>query len=246
MHSSLVKHLHPVLGRRMVDWVVEAARPLGANPLVVVASPATADAFTGLEVAVQREPLGTGDAVRSAREAVGDADEVLVLSGDTPLLSTELLDGTARRASSCRRRCDRPLVRPGRHAELRPCPPRRRRGSRRDRRGRRRQPGAARGARGQLLDLRLPGGGALARAPGAHAGERPGRALPDRCGSGDRREREARCRARRAGSRRDGGGQHACRARDRRRGAPRANQPCAHARRGHDRRPALDLDRARP
>ena len=93
MRSSLVKHLHPVLGRRMVDWVVEAARPLGANPLVVVASPATADAFTGLEVAVQREPLGTGDAVRSAREAVGDADEVLVLSGDTPLLSTELLTG---------------------------------------------------------------------------------------------------------------------------------------------------------
>ncbi len=93
MKSSLVKHLHPILGRRMVDWVVEAARPLGADPLVVVASPATADAFTGLEVAVQEEPLGTGDAVRSAREAVGEADEVLVLSGDTPLLTTELLGG---------------------------------------------------------------------------------------------------------------------------------------------------------
>jgi bifunctional UDP-N-acetylglucosamine pyrophosphorylase / glucosamine-1-phosphate N-acetyltransferase len=93
MRSSLVKHLHPVLGRRMVDWVVEAARPLGADPLVVVASPSTVDAFTGVEVAVQREPLGTGDAVRSARAAVGDADEVLVLSGDTPLLSTELLAG---------------------------------------------------------------------------------------------------------------------------------------------------------
>ena len=93
MKSSLVKHLHPILGRRMVDWVVEAARPLGADPLVVVASPATADAFTGLEVAVQEEPLGTGDAVRSAREAVAKADEVLVLSGDTPLLTTELLGG---------------------------------------------------------------------------------------------------------------------------------------------------------
>ena len=102
MKSSLVKHLHPILGRRMVDWVVEAARPLGADPLVVVASPATADAFTGLEVAVQEEPLGTGDAVRSAREAVGEADEVLVLSGDTPLLTTELLGGLldAHRAAS--------------------------------------------------------------------------------------------------------------------------------------------------
>ena len=93
MKSSLVKHLHPILGRRMVDWVVEAARPLGADPLVVVASPTTADAFTGLGVAVQEKPLGTGDAVRSAREAVGEADEVLVLSGDTPLLTTELLGG---------------------------------------------------------------------------------------------------------------------------------------------------------
>ena len=91
MRSSLAKHLHPILGRRMVDWVVEAARPLGAAPLVVVASPDTASAFTGLEVAVQERPLGTGDAVRSAREAVGDADDVLVLSGDTPLLTTELL-----------------------------------------------------------------------------------------------------------------------------------------------------------
>ncbi len=91
MRSSLVKHLHPILGRRMVDWVVEAARPLDADRLVVVASPETASAFEGLEVAVQERPLGTGDAVRAARTAVGDAEEVLVLSGDTPLLSTELL-----------------------------------------------------------------------------------------------------------------------------------------------------------
>lgn len=93
MRSSLVKHLHPILGRRMVDWVIEAARPLGAEPLLVVASPETAEAFVGLDVAVQERPLGTGDAVRSARAAVGEAQEVLVLSGDTPLLSTDLLEG---------------------------------------------------------------------------------------------------------------------------------------------------------
>ncbi|HET9241813.1 MAG TPA: bifunctional UDP-N-acetylglucosamine diphosphorylase/glucosamine-1-phosphate N-acetyltransferase GlmU [Gaiella sp.] len=91
MRSALPKHLHPLLGRRMVDWVVEAARPLEPHPLVVVTSPETADAFPGLEVAVQERPLGTGDAVRSARAAVGDAERVLVLSGDTPLLTTELL-----------------------------------------------------------------------------------------------------------------------------------------------------------
>ena len=93
MRSALPKHLHPILGRRMVDWVLEAARALEPSPLVVVASPDTASSFEGVDVAVQERPLGTGDAVRSAHAAVSDADEVLVLSGDTPLLTTALLDG---------------------------------------------------------------------------------------------------------------------------------------------------------
>jgi bifunctional UDP-N-acetylglucosamine pyrophosphorylase/glucosamine-1-phosphate N-acetyltransferase len=91
MRSALPKHLHPILGRRMVDWVLEAARLLGPDPLVVVASPPTADAYADVTVAVQERPLGTGDAVRSAREALGEVDEVLVLSGDTPLLTAALL-----------------------------------------------------------------------------------------------------------------------------------------------------------
>ncbi len=93
MRSATPKHLHPLLGRRLVDWVLAAARPLGPQPLVVVASPETAAAFQDVAVAIQDEPLGTGDAVRRARAAVGDAEEVLVLSGDTPLLTTALLEG---------------------------------------------------------------------------------------------------------------------------------------------------------
>ena len=92
MRSAVPKHLHPILGRRMVDWVLEAARPLGPARLLVIASPDTRDAFGEVEVAVQERALGTGDAVRSARTALeGAADDLLVLSGDTPLLSTELL-----------------------------------------------------------------------------------------------------------------------------------------------------------
>jgi bifunctional UDP-N-acetylglucosamine pyrophosphorylase/glucosamine-1-phosphate N-acetyltransferase len=91
MRSERAKHLHPILGRRMIDWVLDAAQPLGPAPLVIVASPDTASAFDGANVALQERPLGTGDAVRSARAAVADADEVLVLSGDTPLLTTGLL-----------------------------------------------------------------------------------------------------------------------------------------------------------
>ncbi|MEX0851283.1 MAG: bifunctional UDP-N-acetylglucosamine diphosphorylase/glucosamine-1-phosphate N-acetyltransferase GlmU [Gaiellaceae bacterium] len=104
MHSQVPKHLHSLLGRRMVDWVLGAARELGADPLVVVAAPSAAAAFDGIEVAVQEEPRGTGDAVRSARGALEDsAEDVLVLSGDTPLLTSALLSGlleTHRRESA--------------------------------------------------------------------------------------------------------------------------------------------------
>lgn len=92
MRSATPKHLHPILGRRMVDWVLEAAWPLRPDPLVVIASPDSRDAFGDTAVAVQERALGTGDAVRSAQEAVGDgAHDLLVLSGDTPLLTAELL-----------------------------------------------------------------------------------------------------------------------------------------------------------
>jgi bifunctional UDP-N-acetylglucosamine pyrophosphorylase/glucosamine-1-phosphate N-acetyltransferase len=92
MRSELPKHLHPLLGRRMIDWVLEVAHELDADPIVVVAAPATADAFDGVEVAVQAEPLGTGHSVRSARAALeGRTADILVLSGDTPLLTPALL-----------------------------------------------------------------------------------------------------------------------------------------------------------
>jgi bifunctional UDP-N-acetylglucosamine pyrophosphorylase/glucosamine-1-phosphate N-acetyltransferase len=85
MKSATPKHLHPLLGRRMVDWVIGAAQEAGVTRVVVVSSPESADAFGGVEVAVQREPLGTGDAVRSAREGLADArGDVLVLNGDVP------------------------------------------------------------------------------------------------------------------------------------------------------------------
>jgi bifunctional UDP-N-acetylglucosamine pyrophosphorylase / glucosamine-1-phosphate N-acetyltransferase len=92
MKSSVPKHLHPLLGRRLVDWVIEAAREVGPDPLVVVASPEHRDAFAGVEVAVQERPLGTGDALRAARAAVDGAGELLVLSGDHPLLTAAALE----------------------------------------------------------------------------------------------------------------------------------------------------------
>ena len=92
MKSATPKHLHPLLGRRLVDWVVEAVRGLGADPLVVVLSPEAADALEGVTVAVQQRPLGTGDSLRAARESVGDAKTVIVVSGDHPRIGSDLLE----------------------------------------------------------------------------------------------------------------------------------------------------------
>ena len=92
MKSAVPKHLHPLLGRRMVDWVVEAARGAGVERLVVVASPQTVDLMERVEVAVQEEPRGTGDAVRCARAALEEfRGDVLVLNGDVPALRLETI-----------------------------------------------------------------------------------------------------------------------------------------------------------
>ena len=92
MRSALPKHLHPLLGRRVVDWVIGAAGQAGAGRIVVVAAPDTRDAYEGVTVAVQEQPLGTGDAVRSARGALeGFAGRVLVLDAAAPLLTGEHL-----------------------------------------------------------------------------------------------------------------------------------------------------------
>jgi bifunctional UDP-N-acetylglucosamine pyrophosphorylase/glucosamine-1-phosphate N-acetyltransferase len=94
MKSSVPKHLHPLLGRRVVDWVLETARATGADPIVVVASPDTRDAYDGgVVVAVQEHARGTGDAVASARQALDGFDgSVLVLDAAAPLLTAGLLD----------------------------------------------------------------------------------------------------------------------------------------------------------
>ena len=97
MKSATPKHLHPLLGRRMVDWVLASAQPLGADPVVVVCSPQTEEAMRSsldgtVTLAVQQQARGTGDAIASARAALEGFDgDVLVLSGDTPMLQAELL-----------------------------------------------------------------------------------------------------------------------------------------------------------
>jgi bifunctional UDP-N-acetylglucosamine pyrophosphorylase / glucosamine-1-phosphate N-acetyltransferase len=98
MKSSRPKHLHPLLGRRLLDWVVAAVKPLAPAHLVVVVSPESeAEVMRslpeGIEIAVQLEPRGTGDAVAAARERLADfRGDVLVVAGDAPLLTSSVLE----------------------------------------------------------------------------------------------------------------------------------------------------------
>jgi bifunctional UDP-N-acetylglucosamine pyrophosphorylase/glucosamine-1-phosphate N-acetyltransferase len=94
MKSGIPKHLHPLLGRRLVDWVLTAVRPLEPDPLVVVTAPERREDFADadVEVAIQEQPRGTGDAVAAAASALdGFTGAVLVLEAAAPLLTSELL-----------------------------------------------------------------------------------------------------------------------------------------------------------
>ncbi len=101
MRSRSPKVLHPLCGRPMLAYVLDAAlEATGMRPLVVV-SPAAAEPLRerfgeAAELAIQAEPLGTGDALRVALEALPEGvGEVVVLSGDTPLLTASTIAAVA-------------------------------------------------------------------------------------------------------------------------------------------------------
>jgi bifunctional UDP-N-acetylglucosamine pyrophosphorylase/glucosamine-1-phosphate N-acetyltransferase len=96
MRSRKAKVLHELCGRPMLAYVVTAARETCSRRPLIVYSPATeavTEVFAGeADFAIQKEPLGTADAVRAAMAAMPEATgEVLVLSGDVPLVQADLL-----------------------------------------------------------------------------------------------------------------------------------------------------------
>ena len=96
MHSELPKVLHPVLGKPMVAWVVDAAREAGADEVICITRPGdgVAEGLPGdMTVAEQVEGEGTGAAVLAAREHLTGDQLVVVLSGDHPLVSADTVAG---------------------------------------------------------------------------------------------------------------------------------------------------------
>ena len=96
MRSSLPKVLHPVAGRPMVSHVIATARQLNADKIHLVYGHGGEVMQARLnevdvEWVLQAEQLGTGHAVAKATPAIPDDANVLVLYGDTPLITTETL-----------------------------------------------------------------------------------------------------------------------------------------------------------
>ena len=97
MKSDLPKVLHPLNGRPMVHYVVDAAKAIGSERTILIIGhkrELVREACKGLDVefAVQAEQLGTGHAVRQTEMQLRDFEgDVLVLSGDVPLLTADTL-----------------------------------------------------------------------------------------------------------------------------------------------------------
>ncbi len=96
MRSRLPKVLHPVAGRPMLHWVLDALAEAGCARLVVIVGhggEAVRAACTDYDIAwvEQSEQLGTGHALIQAESSVVDDALMLVVSGDVPMVSAATL-----------------------------------------------------------------------------------------------------------------------------------------------------------
>ncbi|MBC7959630.1 MAG: bifunctional UDP-N-acetylglucosamine diphosphorylase/glucosamine-1-phosphate N-acetyltransferase GlmU [Vallitaleaceae bacterium] len=91
MVSDVPKVLHKILDKSMLAYVIEAAREAGAQEICVVVghkAEMVKNALQGQVVfAEQIQQLGTGHAVMQAESFIGDEGKVLILFGDTPLIT---------------------------------------------------------------------------------------------------------------------------------------------------------------
>jgi UDP-N-acetylglucosamine diphosphorylase/glucosamine-1-phosphate N-acetyltransferase len=103
MKSDLPKVIHKVLGETMISRVINQAKLAGAGKIVVVVGykkELVIDSLKNTDVifAIQEEQLGTAHAVEQCQPYFKEWEgDILVLSGDVPLLTGETLKKLIRR-----------------------------------------------------------------------------------------------------------------------------------------------------
>lgn len=101
MKSKKPKVAHEVLGKPLIRWVVDAAHQAGMQDVVCVLGHAREQVIPLVEkdatIVFQEQRLGTGDAVNACREAMaGKTGSVVVLSGDSPLITPSTIESLVR------------------------------------------------------------------------------------------------------------------------------------------------------
>lgn len=90
MKSARPKVLHEILGRPIIDYVLSALKGAGVTETITVAGYGSEElkkALKGGKVVIQKKLLGSGDAVMSAKAALGShPGDILIICGDTPLV----------------------------------------------------------------------------------------------------------------------------------------------------------------
>ena len=199
MRSAVPKHFHPLLGRPMVDWIIAAGRGGRRRPDRRRRLAGDARRFAERRRRSRSRSSRSAPATRSARRARarGYAGDVLILSGDTPMLT---------RRAAARARRDAPARGRGRDVlSAEPPDPRlygrvvRGADGTCSRSSRRTDATPEELAIGEInCSIYVFRASALAGARAARAAERAGRALPDRRDRAPRRRRRAGRRPRRA------------------------------------------------
>ncbi len=93
MKSELPKVLHKVYDRCIIDYVCDACNNANINDLYVIVGHKAEmvkehlASRKNVTCVLQKEQLGTGHAVMQAKDYINDDDLVLVVNGDTPLIS---------------------------------------------------------------------------------------------------------------------------------------------------------------
>ncbi len=96
MKSKLPKVLHKVQGKTMLDHVIDAAEKSGAEDICIIVGHGKDEVMAAVKdrnvkFAVQDKQLGTGHAVMQAGDFIEDEADILVLYGDTPLITPETI-----------------------------------------------------------------------------------------------------------------------------------------------------------
>ena len=97
MKSSLPKVLHKVCGKAMISHVIDASVSLNPEKIITVLSPNMANveavAKNKSQIAIQKQALGTADAIKPALELLQDfKGNILILYADTPLIEQSTLE----------------------------------------------------------------------------------------------------------------------------------------------------------